>query len=152
MRVRFRRSQGCVVAPLAVLGAIVLTGCGPAAPPSPAASVRPPQEVVKQRAESRWGRLIARDFSAAYTFEAPAYRSTVTLDQYRSQFGDAVSWNQATVESVDIAPPGDRAEVAISLHYQTPAPLGGEVINGIQPLVEHWILAQGDWWLVRDPE
>lgn len=150
MRERFHRSSRGVFVALWALGALVLTGCGPAAPPPPKAGTQPPQEILKQRAQARWERLIARDFAGAYVFETPAYRATVDVRQYQSQFGTAAKWTGVTVDGVTIDPAGDRAEVQVTPQFETQAPLGGATIYGSQPLLEHWILTQGDWWLVHD--
>lgn len=146
MRERFHRSSRWV---LAGLGALLLAGCGPAAPP-PAASMQPPQEVLRQRAEARWARLIAHDLAGAYAFETPAYRGTVDLDQFKSQFGTAVRWIEVTVDQVKIDPAGDRAAVEVSLQLESQVPLVPYPVYSIQPLLEHWILTQGEWWLARD--
>ncbi len=149
-----------------------LAGCGPqGAPETPASAPdqpgsagaakapaqRPsqsliPQDVVKDRAQARWGRMMAGDFAGAYAFETPAYRGTIDLEQYIAQFGNAVRWLGATVDRVEIDPDGQRALVEITLDIQSQAPLGGGVASSVQPITEHWISDQGNWWLVHDED
>jgi len=156
MRVRFHRSMLRAGACIGVVSIVFLVaGCGPATPPAgapapQAAAAQQAQERVKQRVEARWARMIARDFVGAYAFETPAYRATVDPKQYASQFGAAVNWISATVAEVAVDPAGDRATVEVAVQFQTQAPLGGGLIDRVQPLAEHWILADGDWWVVRD--
>lgn len=157
MRVRFHRLLTRVSACVGVLGLLLLAGCGPATPPSAtpaatAAAAQKSQEVLKQRAQARWARMIERDFAGAYAYETPAYRATVDPKQYASRFGGAVNWVSATVDQVRVDPAGDRAEVEVTLQFQAQAPLGGGQIDGIQPLLERWVLIQGDWWLVQDDD
>ena len=153
MHLRFLQSSKRVLVFFGLLGALFLTSCGPTAPPLPGeAKTQPAQEVVKQRAEARWERMLARDFPAVYAFETPAYRATVSLEQYQARFGGAVRWSRVGVDQVTIAPAGDRAEVVVTVDYETPAPLGGRTIYGSQSLLEHWILVQGGWWRVEDED
>jgi len=146
------RSTNSVIACFFILGGLLLAGCGPATPPPPAVVPQPPQEIVKQRAEARWNHMIARDFAAAYSYETPAYRATVSLEQYRSQFGSAVRWYGATVDQVTIDPSGNRADVQVTLQYEAQAPIASQSTYGVHSLVEHWFLTQGDWWLVPDAD
>ena len=104
---------------------------------------------VRQRAQQRWAALVARDFAAAYAYETPGYRSTVSPEQFQSRFGAAVRWRGATVEAVAIDAAGDRAEVTIQLDYEAPDALGGLYTNR-KAMRERWIASEGTWWYVRD--
>jgi hypothetical protein len=152
MSVRLRRSSLQSFRYLAILCAALLASCGPATPPPPGAETQQPQEQIKQRAEARWNKMIARDFGATYAYATPAYRATVSLDQHLSRFGSAMRWYGVTVDQVTVAPAGDRADVQVTLQYEVQAPVAGHSAYGIQSLTEHWILSQGDWWLVEDTE
>ncbi len=152
MSVRRRRSSLQSFLYPALLCAMLLAGCGPATPPPPGAATQQPQELIKQRAEARWNNIIARDFAAAYAYETPAYRATVSLDQHLSRFGSAMRWYGITVDQVTMAPSGDRADVLITLQYESEVPLAGQPVHGILSLTEHWILTQGNWWLVADTD
>jgi predicted extracellular nuclease len=92
--------------------------------------------------------LARGDFGAAYAFETPAYRESVTEAQYRAQFGSAARWQSAESRSVELDE--DRAKVGLIVRYQTVAPAGGAVIPGERFMTERWIKVNEDWWYVRN--
>jgi len=139
------------IAVMALLGAPLSAVCD-ATPPAGQAvtgTQQAPEQILKQRAEARWAALAGRDFGAAYAYEAPAYRATVTPQRYQARFGTAARWLGATVDSVTIAESGDRADVKVSVKYEFWTPLGGR--HAAQRLMsERWISAEGGWWHVDD--
>lgn len=110
---------------------------------------QPTEQRLKDRAEGRWAALSKRDFAKAYAYETPGYRSTASLEQFRSQFGSAVRWRGASVSEVEVAEGGDRAKVKVLLDYEAPDALG-QVYTGRRSLFERWIVSEGEWWYVRD--
>lgn len=104
---------------------------------------------LAKRVKARWAALSKGDFAEAYRYETPGYRATVTLRQFRSQFGSAVHWRGAEVQHLDVSETGDRAVVQVLLEYEAPTPVGDTYVNR-RPLKERWIASEGDWWHVRD--
>ncbi|NIP18886.1 MAG: hypothetical protein GWM87_12565, partial [Xanthomonadales bacterium] len=73
----------------ACLAGLVLSLAGCATAPGPGAA--PVAEDIGSRAQARWDRVLAGDFSGAYEFLSPGFRSSVTPDQYlRSMLGRKV--------------------------------------------------------------
>ena len=55
----------------------VLGGCA-------ALDARPPEEVLKQRAQNRWDAVVKSDFKAAYEYLSPGSRAVLTSEGYAS--------------------------------------------------------------------
>jgi hypothetical protein len=136
---------------LALSGVLFLVACdgAPSAGQAVTKTQQTPDQRLTQRAEARWTALADRDFNAAYAFESPAYRATVTPQQFQGRFGVAARWLGAKVDSVVIAESGDRADVKVSLRYETQTPLGGPY-TAARLVSERWISTEGEWWHVDD--
>ena len=143
---------------VALAGLVLVAACDRGAPtnsgvveaqPETVESQQTAEQQIRQRAEDRWAALSQRDFAAAYEYETPGYRSTVSIAQFQSQFGAAVRWIGASVESVTFAETGDRAEVKVQLDYEAPDALGGLYTNR-RAMFERWIASEGNWWYVRE--
>ena len=127
---------------------ILVLGLGVARAVEEGTTVSPEQQIT-ERALARWNALIAGKFADAYVLESPAYRSTVTVAQFQSQFGAAVRWIGATIHSIEVSDTGDRARVKVMLDYQAPDPTGS-LYTGHRPIFERWVTSQGEWWHVQD--
>ena len=132
-----------------VAGAIVLAsglvgGCagtlgGPALGPDTPAEVR--QEAVAARAKARWDALIKPDLASAYAFLSPASKATMSLDQYKAKHRVGM-YRAVTIDNVVCD--ADRCTVNLKLTYDF------QRYKGITtPLVERWIITQGQAWYVE---
>jgi hypothetical protein len=127
------------------LGLAMLTACSPS---GESTSVAPEQQ-IESRAEARWAALSKGDFEVAYGFESPAFREVTPLERFRGLFGSQVKWHGAEVKEVNMQENGDAAELVLSLDYTSPMPVGQpqRMTRGVK---ETWILADGEWWFLRD--
>jgi len=99
------------------------------------------KEAVAARAKARWDALIKPDLESAYAFLSPASRATMSLDQYKARHRVGM-YRAVNVDSVDCE--ADRCTVNLKLTYDF------QRFKGITtPLVERWIIAQGQAWFVE---
>ena len=133
---------------LATLSLLALAGCAstpqPAAPAAaPAASVTSPeakQDLVRQRATSRWDLLIKDDMDAAYAYLSPGSRETTSIEKFKRNFRRG-AFRQARVDTVTCD--GDACVARMYVTYDHPK------MKGITtPVLESWIIDGGQAWLV----
>ena len=101
---------------------------------------RPPEEIVKARAQQRWDALLKGDLDGAYGYLSPGSRAVNTADAYKASIR-AGFWKAAAVEKV-LCGSEDSCEVQTQIEY---------VVRGSRvktPLAETWIRQQGNWWYV----
>lgn len=114
-------------------------------PTSPTSSDR--EQVVRQRTQERWNALIRKDWTAAYSFEAPVFRAARSLEQYQGEFGKDIVWKAATVDRILFE--GDEvATVYVNLQYQMARLIAGEAPTLETLVAEKWIRADDAWWHV----
>lgn len=101
---------------------------------------RPPEEIVKARAQERWDALLSGNVEAAYGFLSPGSRAVMSLDAYRSGVRQGF-WKAAKIEKVQCGG-ADSCEAQAAIEYQV---RGSRVKT---PLAETWIRQQGNWWYV----
>jgi hypothetical protein len=112
----------------------VLAGCA-------SVQTAPAEEVVKNRAQTRWNALVLGDFKTAYEFYGPGTRSTLSLAEFTAGLKQGF-WKTVTVDKVE-CPVADRCEVSTTIEYEH----RGTRIKS--PSRETWIREGSDWWLVR---
>ena len=126
-----RSIRWAVVSTLAVA---VFGGCA-------ALDSRPPEEVVKERAQQRWDVLVKGDLKAAYQYLSPGSRAVMTSEAYAS--GIRVGfWKAATVDKVLCEKP-DVCDTVTTIEYE----FRGSRIK--TPLKETWIKEGSSWWFVQ---
>jgi hypothetical protein len=125
-----------------------LAGCastGQQGAPAPAtvASLTSPeakQDLVRQRALSRWDLLIKDDMDAAYTYMSPGSREATPLEKYKANFRRG-AFRDAKVDAVTCD--GDACIVRLYVTYDH------QKMKGITtPIVESWIVDGGQAWFV----
>ena len=126
-----RGTQAVVVFVVAVAG---LGGCA-------ALDSRPPEEVVKERAQQRWNALVQSDFKTAYQYLSPGSRAVTSLEGYASGLR-AGFWKAATVDKVLCGNP-DSCDAVLTIEYE----FRGSRIK--TPLKETWIKEGSSWWFVQ---
>ena len=79
----------------AILGvfAIAISGCA-------MLDTRPPEEIVKERAQARWSAMVKGDMKVVYDYLSPGSRAVVSAEAYASQFRVGF-WKAAEVDKVD---------------------------------------------------
>ena len=98
------------------------------------------------RVQARWDALIAADYEKAYAFETPAYRSVFSIQQYRSRFGDAVTWKNARALSSKYDE-SHMVSVSVAVEYEAVVSLAGNV-RSVRVMAEKWVYSDGAWWYV----
>lgn len=104
-------------------------------------------EVIAERAQSRWDALIAGEWEKAYGLLAPGYRSTTPFPIWRGQFGQATTWKSASIRDILCNEDGDRCQVDLILQYVVSLPqMGIRNQARTRPLRETWLLVDEEWW------
>jgi hypothetical protein len=133
------RTRALVVSLLLLL----IAGCATTQP----AEEKSNEQVVSQRAKVRWQHLLKGEFSLAYGYASPAYRSGNSERQYRSGL-KAGLWRGAEVRSVQCGEV-DVCKVDMEIEFQFVARMSGPV-SAKQVLTETWRKDAGEWWYVPD--
>jgi hypothetical protein len=102
---------------------------------------RPPEEVLKERAQVRWDALVTGDIKGAYQFLSPGSRAVLTSEAYASTIR-AGFWKTAVVERVSCEKP-DVCDVHGAIEYDH----RGSRIKS--PVKETWIKEGSSWWFVQ---
>ena len=138
-----KRRQSWVGAVVVLAG--LLGGCATPMGGSAGLSADTPADVKKQavaaRAKARWDALIKPDLASAYTFLSPASRATMSLDLYKAKHNVGM-YRAVTID--DVSCEADRCTVNLRLTYDYQRFKGM-----ITPLVERWIITQGQAWFVE---
>jgi len=99
------------------------------------------REAVAARAKARWEALINKDLDGAYAFLSPGSKATMPLDLYKAKHKVGM-YRAVKVDAVECD--GDACKVNLSLTYDY------RRFKGITtPLVENWIISQGQAWFVE---
>lgn len=125
----------------ALAGILALTACQPA-------DDRSPGEIVLERAQQRWDRVIERDFAQAYEFYTPGFREMTEVDGYRRDMQN-VRIRYTGAEALSAECEEAVCEVHVRVSYRLPesaAPTGMSRIPGERRVEETWIRAHGSWW------
>ena len=126
-------TQRALSSMLYLVGISLLVGCAPLKPLTPEEAVR-------------WGALLKRDYSSAYQFISPSYRSAVKSETYASTFGSALSWVAAEVVSVSC----EVKKCIATIRVDAKPLLGRKFSNTISTHVsETWLLEDDNWWFFQ---
>ena len=124
---------GTLLARLAVMGlALAVSACA-------VLDRRPPEAVVKDRAQARWDALVKGDIEAAYGYLSPGSRSLMSLEQYSKSIGKGF-WKSVVVQDAVCA--ADSCEVHATIEYE----FQGRRVK--TPYKEKWIREGSSWWFV----
>lgn len=98
---------------------------------------RPPEEVVKERAQSRWDLLIKGDVEAAYKYLSPGSRTLTSLESYLKMVPKGF-WKSVVVQNATCT--ADSCDVGGVMEYD----FQGHRIK--TPYKEKWIREGSNWW------
>ncbi len=101
----------------------------------------PPEEVVRERAQTWADELLAGDIEGAWALTSPSYRQFSTWKQYYRSMQGSSNWTSATVDSVECTE--DVCDVLLMVEYE----LKTMKMTNRRALDYKWIKAGGDWWL-----
>lgn len=124
-----------------LLTTLTLTACG---------DNRPPEEIVKERALSRWEIRKNGTSEGLYDYLSPAKRQIISEDAYKSQFGNSITYTDATVKDVVCASTGgeivENCEVKIFIKFELRQPFK---TSSSTLLTETWVKEDGQWWIAE---
>lgn len=127
----------CLLAAVAGLG---LGGCAATGAPNA-------DEVVRERAQERLDLMLAEDYTAAYAYLSPGYRSSVTSAAYLKAMAlRPVRWTGARVAGTECTE--DACEVRVAIDYAVYGAVPGvSRFDGKSAATEDWIRVDGEWYL-----
>jgi len=108
---------------------------------------------LEQRVRARWSALSARDYTAAYEFSTPVYRSVFPKELYVLQFSYAVERELTGVEVLNYDAAAAVASVTARVmskplkQTSTASQAVGSVPVNIH---EKWMFIDGEWWYSAD--
>ena len=114
-----------------------LVGCG---------EPKTAEQIVAERAQTRWDALLAGDFETAYSFATPSYRGVVDAVRFQQGLGGHASWLGAKVREVTCR--DDVCEAMVRLKYRSPLPPRMEFETDD---IERWLSEDGEWWIFLKP-
>jgi hypothetical protein len=108
------------------------------------------EKAVEERAMARWDAYFSGDIGRAYEYQSPAYRSSVSLLQYkRVLFNNKVNWTGARF--IESNCEEKSCKVKISLKYTVNGAVPGlRSFSSEQEIEETWVLTSGNWYLVPE--
>jgi hypothetical protein len=134
-----KRRQSATAAWLLV--AALLDGCASGGGLAAGAPAEARREAVASRAKARWEALIKADVAGAYEFLSPASKATTPLDVYKAKHRVGL-YRAVSVDGVNCE--ADVCTVNLTLTYDF------KRFKGVRtPLVEKWVISQGQAWFVE---
>lgn len=112
-----------------------------------ACTPKPPEQVVKERAEQRYKHLMNGEMEKAYSYLTPSRRNTLSLENYLRNNTPRIDIKRAEVLKVECGT-AESCQVEIKLDYTYKNNFKGTVpgmIDQVKP--EKWILENGNWYL-----
>jgi len=101
----------------------------------------PPEQVVRERAQSWADNLRTGNIEGAWALTSPNYRQFSTWQQYYALVQGSGRWTIATVNSVKCAE--DVCDVSVMVEYEVKR----MNIRNKRDLDYKWVKIDGDWWL-----
>ena len=106
-----------------------------------------PEESVKTRANARWAALIKGDQKAAYQYNTPAFRATVTPEKFVERRGKDVRVLEGDVTKVTCSS-SDKCVAQIRLAATAAAMFRQNFPKQVVTYIdETWLLEDGQWWI-----
>jgi hypothetical protein len=109
--------------------------------------VRPPEEIVTERAQARWDAMVAGEFERAWEYYSPGFREKTEPALFDVQMSQRpIRWDSAEVIGVDCAEEA-RCEITARIGYTAvgaPGQLAG--MQNERSAQETWIRLDDQWW------
>jgi hypothetical protein len=132
------RRQRAIVAALVTMA--LTAGCASVGGLSADAPPDVKREAVAARAKARWDALIKLDLAGAYQYLSPASRATMPLDLYSAKHKVGM-YRAVKIDNVTCDADACTVKLHVTYDYKR--------FKGVTtPLVEKWIISQGQAWLV----
>ena len=104
-------------------------------------------EKPEDRAIDRWQALIDKNWEKAYSFESPGFRKSYNLEQFRSQFGSAVTWK--SIKLVKTEAKENVAKITVELMSIFSEPGSGDMLLPSM-FSEKWLFIDDQWWHIKN--
>ncbi len=127
------------------LAAFLLVGCATQSPKDEKSWYEAQRPFLKDRAEARWKARIEEDVKAEYAYLSPAYRSVVSVQQYKGRIGRDADWRMARVRDIGYDSP-TVASVIVEVTYRIMVPGNAEMVESVHFATEKWLYIDGGWW------
>lgn len=101
-----------------------------------------PEDIVRERAKSRWDALIAGQWEKAYNFSTPAYRNAVDLFGFRLRAGSPPG-RLTGAEIVGVKCEESSCDATVRLSF---FPLKSGFPELTAEHSERWVFSDGGWW------
>ncbi|MBF0219326.1 MAG: hypothetical protein HQL49_07335 [Gammaproteobacteria bacterium] len=109
-------------------------------------------EIVAQRAQQRWDRLIEGDLKGAYEYLSPATREIKTLQHYTREVRGLGIWKAATItpDAVVCEKEQPLCVATVQVTTEIKHPRIPEAITGSSPVEEKWLYDEKsqNWWYI----
>ncbi len=127
----------------AVLGlTLILAAC--AGGPGTGKSQAGAEDALERRVVERWNLLIAGDYTGAYDYFTPGYRSTRTAEAFAASAKPAImTWRSIEWRGANCETP-DSCLVSLLLSYSVQI-AGAGTVPAITEVKERWMRIGGDW-------
>ncbi len=125
---------------LTLLTMALLAGC--------ASMAKTPEESVTQRAQERLALYMKGEYSEAYEYLSPGYRSSVSLNEYqRKVLAQPMSWEDAKVVASDCSENSCKLKISLDIVVYGAVP-GANRFKTKSVMTENWIKSGGTWFYV----
>jgi hypothetical protein len=104
------------------------------------------EEIVHDRAQTRWNAQVAGDWEKAYSLFAPSYRAVVSSDAHRARLGAAAKLTEAEVTNVVCE--AEVCTVRVRLGFAPVLKSRALPVESTH-FEERWVLEEGHWWLFQ---
>ena len=99
------------------------------------------EEAVAQRAQGWVDALLEQDYTAAYEFTSPGFKTRESARKYSKRYAGSGMWTKGAVEKVVCEV--DSCNVTVRIHYK----MKSSGIIASLPMKENWLKVDGQWWL-----
>jgi hypothetical protein len=106
------------------------------------------ENMIEQRVNERWEKLLSGDLAGAYEYLSPGYRSSVSSLQYqRTILLKQIKWTSAKYLESNCADTNCTAKVAVGFTVYGGVP-GIKSFSSTRNVEETWLLVDGIWYFV----
>ena len=115
---------------------------------SACATVVPVEKTIEERAMTRWNTVLSGDFTGAYEFLSPGYRSSVSSTQYQRQLLlSKVKWTGASYLGSECTESACKVKISLDFTLYGGIP-GIKSFDGKDIIEESWVQSDKQWYLV----
>ena len=106
---------------------------------------QPTSSKLEDRAIERWNALINKDWEKAYSYETPNFRKTYNIEEYKTNFGSAITWKSIkflSKKQVNDKVTDVKVELTILFNDSGSKMLIPSIFDA------RWLYSDNNWWHV----